>query len=337
MIQPKISVIFPVRNSQPYLQEAIRSILTQTYQNFEVVCIDDGSSDSGTRLLDSIHDPRWTLIRHQTSIGLTASLNEGLGIAQGTYIARMDGDDVCYKKRFAEQVRFLENNRAIDVVGSWAKTIGTDVDAIWKYPADGKDIQAEMLFNSTLIHSTVMMRRSTLVKKRLQYDARIERAQDYELWTRPGSNLRLANLPSVLVHYRVHSGQIGRSFSPEQQKTANFVRERQLRLLGLKPSSTQLRLHNRLSLWNFGKGENYLAELQRWFLDIDEANQQTGVFDRGALRASLQRRWISACRSALSRRKSAWATYAGSPIATWAAKNGRVDKAFFWAKAQLWR
>lgn len=337
MSKPLVSVVLPVRNGQPYLQEAIRSILGQSLRNIELICIDDGSSDSSARLLDELRDPRWILVRHPSPRGLSATLNEGMRLARGRYVARMDADDISHPRRLERQARFLDANPTVDVVGTWARTLGMKPAQNWRYPTNNAQIQAEMLFNSALVHSSVMMRKSAILNKKAWYGLKVERAQDYELWTRPGLNLKLANLPQTLLSYRLHAGQVGQNFGAGQQKTASQVRRRQLVGLGIKATKPELDLHSAISRWQFGIGTAYIAKVERWLTKIWEANQVTGIFGPVALAEALEKRWQAACRAALPRRRAAWDVYAGSSLG----RRGSADpagRAAFWAKAHLlWR
>lgn len=337
MSKPLVSVVLPVRNGQPYLQEAIRSIWDQSFQDFELICIDDGSSDSSTHLLNQIHDPRWILLRHSSPRGLSTTLNEGIRIARGRYVARMDADDISHPRRLERQVRFLDANPAVDIVGTSARTLGIEPAQNWRYPTNDAQIQAEMLFNSVLVHSSVMMRKSTILRNGAWYDPAVDRAQDYELWTRPAARLKLANIPQVLLSYRLHTGQVGRNFSLGQQRTARQVRRRQLGRLGLRATKAELDLHSAISVWQFGTGEAYIGKVERWLTKIGEANQTTGIFNPIALSKTLEKRWQSACRAAFPQRQAAWDVYISSPLG----RPGSVDqlaRMAFWTKAHLlWR
>jgi glycosyltransferase involved in cell wall biosynthesis len=308
-------------------------VFEQTYSDFELICIDDGSTDAGVLIMDRIRDPRFKLVRHKKQKGLTYSLNEGMQIARGKYVARMDSDDICHPRRFERQVQFLDGNPKVDVLGTWAKTLGGR-EQTWKYPEDDARIQAEMIFNSALVHSSVMLRRSRFVQRGIGYDPRIQRAQDYELWTRPATGLRFANLPEALLTYRLHLGQVGKIFGKQQQRTAALVRERQLRRLGLRPSKRELLLHNAISVWQFEVDDGHLGEIRDWLLLLNRANENVRAFKASALQDVLEKRWWTICRAALVENKHAWKLYADSALANWG-RRSLADRASFWAKAQL--
>lgn len=333
-MKPEISVVLPVFNGQTYLEEAINSVLEQTFSNFELICIDDGSTDAGVLIMDKIGDPRWKLVRHKKQKGLSYSLNEGIRIARGKYVARMDSDDICHPRRFERQVQFLSNAPNVDVLGTWARTLGPEREQTWKYPESNARIQAEMLFNSAIVHSSVMLRRERFVRRGIAYATRVQRAQDYELWTRPAAGLRFANLPEVLLTYRLHAKQVGKQFGNQQQQTAALVRERQLRRLGLRPNRAQLHLHNEIGSWRFGADEEHLEQIEDWLQSLNKANEISQVFEPAALQDALEERWWAACRAALAANRNAWEIYASSPLAR-SSRRSFVEKALFWTKVRL--
>lgn len=205
---PTISVILPAFNAVAYVREAVASILEQTFGDFELILIDDGSSDETPAILDCLarSDTRIRLI-HQENAGLVATLNRGLSLARGHYVARMDADDRAYPERFAAQFDFLEAHPEVAVLGSSARFIdcaGT-IFGEWRVPASSRGIKAGLLGgNCTLPHPSVMARREVLVAAG-GYCDRFAHAEDFELWLRLSRAHRFANLPQPLLDYRVHS------------------------------------------------------------------------------------------------------------------------------------
>ncbi len=331
---PKISVVMAVRNGMPFLSETVQSILDQSFRDFEFIVIDDASSDGSSKVLHEIKDDRVQMITNKKQLGLSRSLNKGLAAAKGKYIARMDHDDISLPGRLAAQSDYLESNPRIDVVGTWARTLGLHREQTWNYPTTDEEIRAEMLFSSVLVHSSVLLRRSTFAKYKLRYDPEVTRAQDYELWTRGAKHLRFANLGKVLLRYRIHPQQVGRNHGNQQQAVAAKIRARQLRALGWRPSQSQLNLHNLISQWSFPASRAGLLEVESWLLAIRFANEQTRGYDPKGLDAVLERRWWAACRAAINLGKPAWALYKGSNLASQSNRSA-TDKAVFWSKALL--
>lgn len=193
----------PTYNCELYVYDSVMSILNQTYENFELLIIDDCSTDSTLSILKSINDERIVLIEKEKNTGYTDSLNYGISIAKGKYIARMDGDDISLPERFQMQFDFLENNPEVLICGTAIQIIGKDT--IERHPSKHEDLQIKLCFSSIFHHPTVMIR--TDVLKQNLYNKEFEPAEDYELWTRLAFIGKTANLENVLLYYRIHSSQ----------------------------------------------------------------------------------------------------------------------------------
>jgi glycosyltransferase involved in cell wall biosynthesis len=326
-----VSVVLPARNGMPLLQEAVESILSQSFANWELIIVDDGSTDATAAYLSSLDDERVRVLTNRKSLGLSASLNKGIKAAHGKYIARMDHDDISLRERLANQHDFLEANPKVDILGTWAKTQGLTKEQIWRYPTQDEDIRSELIFNSNLVHSSVMLRAAKLKRYKLAYDPKIARAQDYELWSRFAGRLRFANLDQVLLHYRIHAGQVGRRHGREQQAVAAAVRGKLLTQLGLKPSATQHKLHNAISMWQFPASKAGLGAVEAWLSTLLNANDRLSFFPKAAFRRALEERWWHACRASVSLGRVVSQVYASSPLAA----AGWADRVLLWAKAEL--
>lgn len=215
MNQHKISVIMPVYNCELYINDAIDSILNQTHNNFELLIIDDASTDKTLELAKKYSDVRVKVIEKPIKTGLTNSLNHGLKIAKGKYIARMDGDDISLPNRFSKQISFLEANQEVILCGSWFNIMGSD--RIVKVPEKHDQIKLAFLKGNCIAHPSVMMRKKALDAFSVVYDGSKEPAEDYDLWVRLMSKGRLHNLQEVLLNYRVHSEQVTKKHSKEQE------------------------------------------------------------------------------------------------------------------------
>lgn len=323
-----------VHNGAPYLLEAVQSILDQTLGDFEFIVVDDASSDESRMLIESLKNERIELFVNAKQQGLSKSLNRGIEAAGGEYIARMDHDDVSMRSRLAEQVAFLEENSEVDIVGTWARTIGRAPEQTWQYPAKDADIRSEFVFNSCLVHSSVMWRRSVFEKHGLAYDPNVKRAQDYELWTRAKQNVRFANIPKVLLQYRIHQASVGSRFGDEQRAVADTVREREIAQLRVDASTAELALHHSISRWEFPQEIEGLKALETWLLKLHENNQRETVYPSGAFSRALEQRWWAACRANIRAGLAAWRAYGDSPLSG-LGERSIGERATFWAKASL--
>jgi len=227
MSTPLVSVLMPVYNGEPYLREAVESILNQTFTDFEFIIIDDGSTDSTWEILIEHNDPRIRLVRNKANIGLIRSLNKGLGLARGEYIARMDADDVSFPERLAQQVSSLDGHPEVGVLGCGVQVIDGcgNPSHIRRFPAEHGVIKWCLCFDDPIAHPTVMMRREVVVRAG-GYNADMVHAEDYDLWRRLSWTTCLSNLPEVLLHLRRHEACITRAHRAKQLE--NSIRISQL-------------------------------------------------------------------------------------------------------------
>lgn len=210
--KPKISVLMPVYNGEKYLREAIKSLLSQTFTDFELIAINDASLDQSLNILKSYTDPRLIIINNPTNQGLIKTLNIGLLRARGVYCVRLDQDDIAIPNRLEKQLQFLENHPEIDLVGSWAECIDTRGLSlkISRNPTNPLLIKYELLFNNVMFHSSIFFR-TAIVRKNGGYEEHNPIAihsEDYEMYSRPGKELRCTNIPEVLFKLRLHNESI---------------------------------------------------------------------------------------------------------------------------------
>jgi len=211
MAAPPVSVVVPVYNGERFLAEAVASILEQTYANLELIVIDDGSTDGSLRVLQRFRDPRMRVLVNERNLGGARSANRAMTEARGVYVARMDQDDVSLPRRLERQVEFLEGHPEIAVVGTWVQIVDDEGREIGhrRFATGSDDVRKALLRFCALVHSSVMFRKAPVVAAGGYGTGRLGRhCRDYELWLRLSETVRLANIPEVLVQYRVHSGQM---------------------------------------------------------------------------------------------------------------------------------
>ena len=214
---PAISVVMSVYNGETYLQAAIDSIFSQTFNDFEFLIINDGSTDNTRDILESLSDPRVRLF-NQENIGLTKSLNRGVKQAKGRYIARMDADDISDPHRFEKQFDFLEKNSEYAVVGSFVKVINGRSKIVYtiEKPVGHNEIKEHLKQDNCIAHGSALFRKKCLFDVGL-YDESIRTAQDYDLFLRLSEKYKLANLPEYLYGWRQHDQGISKKFSESQK------------------------------------------------------------------------------------------------------------------------
>ena len=207
----RVSVVMPFCDAGRFIAEAVESVLGQTYRDLELLAIDDGSTDDGAAIVAAIaqRDPRVRLIA-EGKRGFVPSLNRGLELARGEYIARMDADDVCLPDRLARQVAFLDSHPDVGVVGGQILALleGVTLTPPWwiDNPLDHEAIVRSLRSRNSIYHPTSLLRKSA-VDAVGGYRPAFTVVQDYDLWMRLADRVRLANLPDRVLNYRFHEGQ----------------------------------------------------------------------------------------------------------------------------------
>ena len=211
---PRVTVLLSVHNGERHLREAVDSILRQSFGDFEFLIVDDGSTDGTPHILRSYDDRRIRLIDNGTNLGLTRSLNRGIGAAAGEFLARQDADDVSAPERLDKQVSFLDAHRDVAMVGTWYTKIDDTGRPLGdrSLPGDATDLRWSLLFYCPFVHSAVMFRLDTVRSEVGLYDETIRYAQDHDLWSRMARQHRVANLPEPLVSYRIADSSMSSTY-----------------------------------------------------------------------------------------------------------------------------
>ena len=229
IVDPSVSIIFPVYNASPYLREAINSILYQTYVDFEFIIINDGSIDDSDKIIRECIDHRIIYIKNEINLGLIRTLNIGLDKAKGKYIVRMDADDIANSRRLELQIKFLDKNPSFVAIGGAHSIIGEN--KIVSYHSCPSTIKSVLLFESPIAHPCLAVRSWAI--KSIGYHSSYKCAEDFKLLVDLSKLGHLSNLETVLLQYRKHDNQIS---------TANFKTQ--------KTTHTQIVLEQLYS--NFG-------------------------------------------------------------------------------------
>lgn len=309
---PTVTVFIPAYNASRYLPETLNSVLTQSFTDFELLVVDDGSTDDTPRVLEEVCrlDSRVRVITSERNKGRPASRNIGLRLARGQYLALMDADDYCVAERLALQVAYLDAHSAVDIVsGLWGKV---DADGRPLEATDQRmrcltprEVAARMLFDCPIHQPTIMAR--TAVLKQYQYDESFPVAQDHELWARMSVERCFAVLPDVLLYYRQHETQATASMQRINQ-ARHRIHRRELQALDIEPSDEELVRHGHLfhfkgrALLKVQSGERldaaFVAWAGLWIERLMQANQQTGRYPEPEFSDLLAARWLFVCRKA---------------------------------------
>ncbi|SRR5258708_3779747 len=217
---PRVTVLMAVYNGAAYLRQAVESILTQTFRDFEFLIINDGSTDDSRAIIASYDDSRVRVLDNPENIGLTRSLNRGLAAARGELIARQDADDVSRVTRLERQVAFMDSEPEVVAVGAQARFVNANGKTISAYGWDklqsDRGLRWQIMFDSAFVHTSVMFRRSIVWGIERGYDETFSTSQDFELWSRLSLRNKLRNLPDILVDLRQHPKSVSASY-PEDK------------------------------------------------------------------------------------------------------------------------
>jgi len=237
---PLITALMSVYNGERYLRASIDSILRQTFSDFEFLIVDDGSTDGSAEIIRSYQDSRIRIVTNDRNLGLTKSLNRGLALARGEYIARQDADDISLPHRFEKQRQYLQRNTEVLVLGTQATHIDAEGRKFsapgWEYAENEVCIRWICMFESPFLHTSVMMRREPLLRRFGGYNDSCVTSQDFELWTRVVYDSVCRNLNEKLVCFRSHQASVSANYtSAKIERVGQILHEAARRGLGQEP------------------------------------------------------------------------------------------------------
>lgn len=219
-----ISVVIPIHNGAAWISQTLDSILAQTYQSFEIIVVNDASTDDLSSVLAPYSDSRLRVEYLSRNVGVSAARNHGIQLAQGPFIAFCDADDICEPERLERQLAFLKSSADISLCGSAFTCFSEAGDqGMITHPLTNAAIRKGLMQGNCFGLSTVMARAATLQKH--MFNANLRVAEDYDLWTRIAADgLELANLPQSLVRYRLHAAQASDTYSTELDQVTRKLR-----------------------------------------------------------------------------------------------------------------
>jgi glycosyltransferase involved in cell wall biosynthesis len=260
---PRVSVVMPAYNAAPFIAESVASLLSQDFTDFELIVVDDGSTDATADLIESIDDPRVRLARNPVNVGIAASRNRGVELSRGEYVAWQDADDVSAPTRLSRQVALLDARPEVVIVGGFLHFFGRGRESVRRYAPDDATVRARIFRYSPVAQPAAMVRRSALITAG-PYDSAMEPSEDLDMSFRLGSLGAFANVQEVVLHYR------------ESRGSATFTRLRQIERNTLQMRRTYAR-HDAYTMTNLDRCYN---AAQRASMSLLPAALRTRMFNR---------------------------------------------------------
>lgn len=284
---PKVSVIMPAYNAEKYIKEAMESILNQSFRDFEFIVLNDCSRDHTEAIIQSFPDSRIVYVKNDQNLGVAGTLNRGLALAKGEYIARMDADDISLQDRLEKQVQYLDAHPKVAVLGTNVELFDENgvISTGWS-STDPAQMKVDLLFSCGLAHPSVMMRRN-VIQELGGYDLAFEGLEDYQLWCRVAKHYDVTTLPDLLFRYRIHSAQVTKNPSEKYLNRLRALKKWQLEQLELSDERVLE------SYFLFCRGERpetkeEIIQTAHCFEAILTANRKVREYDMSRLKSVLQ-------------------------------------------------
>ena len=296
---PLVTVLLPVYNAEKYIGTAIESILDQTYEDFELLIINDGSTDRSQEIIKSYTDDRIQLVNNERNLKLIATLNKGLELARGIYIARMDADDISLPDRLELQVDFMQKNQNVGLCGSWYESFG-DNNSVVRYPTSNDKIRIMMLYQTPFCHPSLMFRKELFSKNNIRFDPEFIHAEDLDVWVRLSGITQFANLPKILLRYRIHSSSISIAFTLTQQENTLRILKKQFHQMGSDLDDKEIQLYLDIAHATFRSSKDYIESVESLLVKLSGANRTSGYISEDIYNKYLAEKWFHICRNASS-------------------------------------
>lgn len=292
-----ITVIFPVYNAAEYLKEAVDSILNQTYQDFELLAINDGSTDNSVEVFEGYDDERIRLVHNEQNMGLIATLNKGLDLCESPYIVRADADDICMPTRLEKQFNFMEAHPEVGLSGTWyvGFTEKGETPLRSGYLTSDDDIRIKHLHQLHVSHGTSIIRKKVLDEHNLRFDPDYQHAEDYDLFVRISQHCKMGNIPEILYKVRYHEASVSAKFSEIQTNNSNRIMKRQFGIMGIDLDDAQVALYKEMAYGNFDASLDKMEQTRDLFGKLIAANQLSAYVDKEKFNHHLASVWFHHC------------------------------------------
>lgn len=287
---PTVTVVMPSFNAQNYIADAVRSILRQSFTDFELLVVNDGSTDATAETVSRFTDDRIRMVNLPLNVGLAEARNVGLEYVRSRYVAWLDSDDISHPDRLRHQVGFLDANPRIGMCGTWTQTFGMGKKSTWRYPRKTDFLRASMIFDDPFATSSVMMR-ADVIEHLGSFRPDLSPAEDYDYWSRLMETWDAVNLARTLTQYRIHQSQSSTLAKDEQRIAILRIQRRLLQELGISPTADEWKLHLALGVgWGRGIQQDHIACVRLWLDHLRQANLHTNRYELKAFSAVLSQR-----------------------------------------------
>lgn len=297
---PRVSILMPVYNAGQYLSTALDSILSQSFRDWELILINDGSTDDSESIIMQYDDERIYYIKNTINLKLIKTLNKGIDYCGGQYIARMDADDICHPDRLKQQVEFLDSHPEYLMCGTSASVIDHNGKKTGKIHNLTKNdyLQINLMFSPSFIHPSMLIRREVLQQNR--YNENYKHVEDYELWCRIAKQGKVANIDAELMEYRWHDSNISVVHNKVQEELKDKIIKDEIGRLGIITTEEELHYHKiTFRLYNLGSRQavsiDSFKKVSSWFSKLIKQNSIKQVYNQSALIAFLWSRWTVLC------------------------------------------
>ncbi len=290
---PKVSVMMPAYNVEKYIGEAIESILNQTFQDYELIIIDDGSKDATYQVMQKYaqKSDKIRIFQNEKNEGLVFTRNRLLELAEGEYLAALDSDDISLLDRLEKQVNFLDKNPDIDLLGGGLEFFREDSDekSYLLFLTDPEQIACKLLFHNMFTQTAIIYRNKV---KKMKYDNH-PLAEDYDLWVRISWQGKVTNLEDILALCRLHPESISARRDDDMKKNDRLIHIKQLHRLGIKPTEKELDIHRKIAHQITTITEDEFKQAISWIQKLWIANQENKKYPLIAFEDELRSRLVS--------------------------------------------
>ncbi len=314
---PLVTVMMPVFNGEKYIKFAIESILSQTYKDFELLIVNDASTDKTVNIIHTYKDSRIRLIHNSKQLGLSAIRQRGISKSRGRLIAFLDSDDITLSHRLEKQINFLGENAEVAAVGSWVEVIdekGSKTGRIWRHATSERIIPSILLFRNCFTQSSMMVRKKHLVEFGYRQD--YWAAPDYDLWSRMIAKYKMANISEVLTYYRMYKESMSYRQEKEIKNCTQEIMTDNLKRLGLNPTQEEVVIHDSLERHQEEFSVKEIDKVQTWLIKLVLANKKKGVYPEKIFNAAVSDYWFKVCCVSANRGLEIYKKYSSSDMRT---------------------